>query len=52
LPLRARSYALAPRRAPGILLLEKAFLGAGSSGKSGAIVRQHYPNRLTAASTA
>jgi len=31
------------------VLLEKAYLGAGSSGKSGAIVRQHYSNRLTAA---
>jgi glycine/D-amino acid oxidase-like deaminating enzyme len=31
------------------MLLEKSFLGAGSSGKSGAIIRQHYSNRLTAA---
>jgi sarcosine oxidase subunit beta len=38
------------KRLPGrILLLEKSFLGAGSSGKSGAIIRQHYSNRLTAA---
>src|ERR1700674_5519336 len=37
------------RRAGRVMLLEKSFLGAGSSGKSGAIVRQHYSNRLTAA---
>ena len=43
------AFALARRRAGRVLLLEKAFLGAGSSGKSGAIVRQHYSNRLTAA---
>jgi sarcosine oxidase subunit beta len=40
--------ALAQRRCGRVLLLEKAFLGAGSSGKSGAIVRQHYSNKLTA----
>src|SRR5688572_3615169 len=39
---------LARRRAGRVVLLEKAFLGAGSSGKSGAIIRQHYSNRLTA----
>src|SRR6516162_2557561 len=43
------AFALARRRAGRVLLLEKSFLGAGSSGKSGAIVRQHYSNRLTAA---
>jgi sarcosine oxidase subunit beta len=43
------AFALARRRAGRVVLLEKAFLGAGSSGKSGAIVRQHYSNRLTAA---
>src|SRR2546423_12273193 len=43
------AWALARRRAGRVLLLEKAYLGAGSSGKSGAIVRQHYSNRLTAA---
>src|SRR5262249_55957840 len=38
------------RRKPGrIVVLEKSFPGAGSSGKSGAIIRQHYSNRLTAA---
>jgi sarcosine oxidase subunit beta len=42
------AHALARRRAGRIVLLEKAYLGAGSSGKSGAIIRQHYSNRLTA----
>jgi sarcosine oxidase subunit beta len=42
------AFALARRRAGRVVLLEKSFLGAGSSGKSGAIVRQHYSNRLTA----
>jgi sarcosine oxidase subunit beta len=40
---------LARRRAGRVVLLEKSYLGAGSSGKSGAIIRQHYSNRLTAA---
>src|SRR5947209_11381068 len=43
------AHALASRRAGRVILLEKSFLGAGSSGKSGAIIRQHYSNRLTAA---
>jgi sarcosine oxidase subunit beta len=43
------AWALARRRAGRVLLLEKSYLGAGSSGKSGAIIRQHYSNRLTAA---
>jgi glycine/D-amino acid oxidase-like deaminating enzyme len=43
------AWALAQRRAGRIAVLEKSFLGAGSSGKSGAIIRQHYSNRLTAA---
>src|SRR5438477_6965424 len=43
------AYQLAKRRAGKVMLLEKSFLGAGSSGKSGAIIRQHYSNRLTAA---
>src|SRR5271157_2341961 len=43
------AYHLAARRAGRVILLEKSFLGAGASGKSGAIVRQHYSNRLTAA---
>src|SRR5438034_433440 len=42
------ALALAKRRAGRVLLLEKSYLGAGSSGKSGAIIRQHYSNRLTA----
>src|SRR6266852_1771916 len=43
------AWSLAKRRAGKVVLLEKSFLGAGSSGKSGAIIRQHYSNRLTAA---
>jgi sarcosine oxidase subunit beta len=42
------AQALARRRAGRVVVLEKSFLGAGSSGKSGAIIRQHYSNRLTA----
>ncbi len=42
------AHALAVRRAGRIVLLEKSYLGAGSSGKSGAICRQHYSNALTA----
>src|SRR5437588_605503 len=42
------AWHLARRRAGRIMVLEKSFLGAGSSGKSGAIIRQHYSNRLTA----
>ncbi len=42
------ALALARRRAGRVVLLERSFLGAGSSGKSGAIIRQHYSNRLTA----
>src|SRR6516162_2754826 len=43
------AFALAQRQVGRVVLLEKSFLGAGSSGKSGAIIRQHYSNRLTAA---
>jgi sarcosine oxidase subunit beta len=43
------AWSLARRRPGRIVLLEKSYLGAGSSGKSGAIIRQHYSNRLTAA---
>src|SRR2546425_5033891 len=43
------AHALAKRRVGKVMVLEKGFLGAGSSGKSGAIIRQHYSNRLTAA---
>src|SRR6267154_1910184 len=42
------AYALAKRRVGRVVVLEKSYLGAGSSGKSGAIIRQHYSNRLTA----
>ncbi len=42
------AFALARRRVGRVVVLEKSYLGAGSSGKSGAIVRQHYSNRLTA----
>src|SRR6516225_7590660 len=42
------AFAVAKRRIGRVILLEKSFLAAGSSGKSGAIVRQHYSNRLTA----
>lgn len=42
------AWHLARRKAGRVVLLEKSHLGAGSSGKSGAIVRQHYSNRLTA----
>ena len=41
------AYHLAKRKAGKVLLLEKSFLAAGSSGKSGAIIRQHYSNALT-----
>src|SRR5436309_15922139 len=43
------AFHLAKRKAGKVVLLEKAFLGAGSSGKSGAIIRQHYSNALTVA---
>jgi sarcosine oxidase subunit beta len=42
------AHALARRRVGRVVVLEKSYLGAGSSGKSGAIIRQHYSNRLTA----
>ncbi len=42
------AWTLAQRKVGRVMLLEKAYLGAGSSGKSGAIIRQHYSNRLTA----
>lgn len=42
------AWHLAKRHCGRVVLLEKSFLGAGSSGKSGAIIRQHYSNRLTA----
>src|SRR5436189_3138968 len=42
------AWHLAKRKVGRVVLLEKSHLGAGSSGKSGAIVRQHYSNPLTA----
>src|SRR5713226_5149556 len=42
------AHSLARRKVGKVILLEKSFLGAGSSGKSGAIIRQHYSNVLTA----
>src|SRR5256885_8928281 len=42
------AFHLARRAAGRVTVLEKSYLGAGSSGKSGAIIRQHYSNRLTA----
>jgi sarcosine oxidase subunit beta len=43
------AFTLAQPKVGRVVVLEKSFLGAGSSGKSGAIIRQHYSNRLTAA---
>ena len=40
------AFHLAQRRAGKILLLEKSHLGAASSGKSGAIIRQYYSHEL------
>src|SRR5439155_11614318 len=40
----ALAWALAERRAGRVLLLERDALGAGASGKSGALVRTHYTN--------
>ncbi|MEA3337744.1 MAG: FAD-dependent oxidoreductase [Chloroflexota bacterium] len=41
------AYQLASR-GMDVILLEKSFLGAGSSGRSSAIIRQHYSNETTA----
>ncbi|MCP3904213.1 MAG: FAD-binding oxidoreductase [Planctomycetes bacterium] len=38
---------LADQGAGRVVLLEKRYLGAGSSGKSGAILRQHYSHETT-----
>ena len=40
------AFHLARRKAGKVLLLEKSWLGAGSSGKSGANIRQHYSHPL------
>jgi sarcosine oxidase subunit beta len=42
------AWHLTRRGAGKVTVLEKSHLAAGSSGKSGAIIRQHYSNRLTA----
>jgi sarcosine oxidase subunit beta len=39
------AFQLARRGAGKIVLLERRHLGAGATGKSGALVRAHYPNR-------
>lgn len=36
------------RRGLSVALVEKRFLAAGSTGKSSAIIRQHYSNKITA----
>lgn len=41
------AYQLA-RRGLQVIVVEKRFLGAGSTGKSSAIIRQHYSNEITA----
>lgn len=41
------AHELAQQRLGRVILLEKRFCGAGSSGKSGAILRQHYSHRTT-----
>jgi glycine/D-amino acid oxidase-like deaminating enzyme len=43
------AFALAQRRAGRVVLLEKAFLGAGASGKSTGILRLHHADAPTAA---
>lgn len=40
------AHHLASAGAGKVMLLEKRFIGAGSSGKSGAIIRQHYSTSL------
>jgi glycine/D-amino acid oxidase-like deaminating enzyme len=43
------AFQLARREVGKVLVLEKSFLGAGSTGKSGAIIRQYYSHPLTSA---
>src|SRR5712691_6454740 len=43
------AHSLARRKPGRIVLLAKSFLGAGSSGQSGAIIRQHDSNKVAAA---
>ncbi len=45
--LKCAQRTRAPNRDP-VVLLERRFLGAGSSGRSGAILRQHYRDREVA----
>jgi sarcosine oxidase, subunit beta len=40
----ATAFELSKRRPGRIVVLERKFIGAGASGKSGALVRQHYTN--------
>jgi len=42
------AYALTRRGVRHVVLLEKNYLGSGSSGKSGAIIRTHYSTEITA----
>jgi sarcosine oxidase subunit beta len=42
------AYHLTQCGVPRVVLLEKHYLGSGSSGKSGAIVRTHYSTEITA----
>jgi sarcosine oxidase subunit beta len=42
------AYHLTRCGVPRVVLLEKNYLGSGSSGKSGAIVRTHYSTEITA----
>jgi sarcosine oxidase subunit beta len=40
----ATAFELSKRKPGTIVVLERRFIGAGASGKSGALVRQHYTN--------
>jgi sarcosine oxidase subunit beta len=40
----ATAFALTRRGVRNVVVLERRFIGAGASGKSGALVRQHYTN--------
>ncbi len=42
------AYHLTQRGVRRVVLLEKNYLGSGSSGKSGAIIRTHYSTEITA----
>lgn len=42
------AFELGRRKAGSVVVLEKSFLGAGSSGQSGANIRRHYSHPLTA----